>query len=411
MRTLRIAVTVSFLVTGLAAQSSERFVVRPAPGDNAAFSPAIRAGGLVYVSSVMATDLKGDTKAQAKEIFEKLRNVLKQAGSSIDNIAIATVTLEQSEDLDDVDEVFRTEFKSDPPARTLVLGNMVRPGALLDIAVVAAPNGTPRRAILPAGWMKPPGPFSWAVLAGDTLYLSAMTPHNMKDGSYVRADITAQTITLMENAAQLLQAGGMSFDDTVSRRVNLRHRIDMGPVNAGFTPYWHVRDLKATGAVPGRPTSAAIGMTLIGPHDVEITFVAVKNSSPREIVIPPNPDGTPGQSGPTFSPGIKIGNRLWVSGNVPRQPNGPAGVTDQTTENLNLLGRILKAAGYDFKDVVNVEVWMTNVKNYDATNEVFRKFFPTDPPVRLRNVGVEYVDPNGSLGKNTMSEMAALAIK
>jgi len=227
MRTLRIAVTVSFLVTGLAAQSSERFVVRPAPGDNAAFSPAIRAGGLVYVSSVMATDLKGDTKAQAKEIFEKLRNVLKQAGSSIDNIAIATVTLEQSEDLDDVDEVFRTEFKSDPPARTLVLGNMVRPGALLDIAVVAAPNGTPRRAILPAGWMKPPGPFSWAVLAGDTLYLSAMTPHNMKDGSYVRADITAQTITLMENAAQLLQAGGMSFDDTVSRRVNLRHRIDV----------------------------------------------------------------------------------------------------------------------------------------------------------------------------------------
>ena len=45
-----------------------------------------------------------------------------------------------------------------------------------------------------------------------------------------------------------------------------------------------------------------------------ITFVAIKGSSPREVIIPARPDGTPGQAGPNYSPAIKVGNRLFVSG-------------------------------------------------------------------------------------------------
>ncbi len=408
MKTLPIGVAVSFLVVALSAQSGEKQIVRPAPGQIASSSAAIRGGGLVYVSAITATNLKSDAKTQTREIFEQLRGLLTEAGSSIDNIAVATVTLAQEEDLHDVDDVFRMEFKSDPPARTLVMGNMVRPGALLEISVVAAPTGTPRRAILPTGWMKPSGPFSWAVRAGDTLFLSAMTPQNMKDGSLVHGDITTQTIALMDNADELLHAGGMSFDDTVSRRAYFRRRIDMDGINNGYRQYWPVRDLKATGVVPGRPTSMNLGVNLIGSHDVEITFVAVKNSSPREVVIPPNPDGTPGQLLPIYSPGIKIGNRLWVSGAVSRVQGD---IRVQVTDNLNRLGPVLHAAGFDFKDVVAVEVYLNDITQYEGMNEGFRTFFPSNPPVRLGNIGINWFDPHRVLPRNIYTQIALIAIK
>ncbi len=235
-----------------------------------------------------------------------------------------------------------------------------------------------------------------------------MAPYNMKDGSLVRGDVTTQTVALMDNAAELLNAGGMSLDDTVSRRVNLRHRTDLDGLNNGYKQYWAVRDPKAHGAVPGRPTSAIQGMNLIGSHDVEITFVAVKNSSPREVVVPPNPDGSPGQVTATYSPGIKIGNRLWASNAVP----GVEGdIKAQVTDNLNRFSKVLHAAGYDFKDVVAVEVWLNDITQYEGLSEAFRIFFPTNPPVQLRHVGVNWFDPKRSLPPNTYSEMTLIAIK
>ena len=83
MRILKIAVVISSVVVGLSAQSGGKQFVRPAPGQDPLFSPAIRVGGFVYVSGILATDVKGDIAAQTKQVFENLRGVLKQAGSSI----------------------------------------------------------------------------------------------------------------------------------------------------------------------------------------------------------------------------------------------------------------------------------------------------------------------------------------
>ena len=71
MRILKIALVISAVVVGLSAQSGGKQVVRPARGQDLPFSAAIRAGGFVYVSGMMATDVTGNTTAQTKQIFEK----------------------------------------------------------------------------------------------------------------------------------------------------------------------------------------------------------------------------------------------------------------------------------------------------------------------------------------------------
>jgi 2-iminobutanoate/2-iminopropanoate deaminase len=405
MRSLKCVLVLASVVVGLSAQSGGKQFVRPAAPQP--FSPAITAGGLVYVSGMMAPDVKGGIKAQTKQVFENLRSVLKQAGSSVDNIAVATVTLEQALDLAAMDEVFREQFKDDPPARTTYVGNMVRPGALVEIAVTAIPNGGPRKAISPPGWMKPKGTFSYAIQSGDTLFLSGMLPQDMKDLSAVRGDIQTQTKKALDNATELLKAAGMSLDDTVSSRVVLRQRVaDFAAMNSAYAPYWDVKDTRASGIVTGRPGRATVGLGLFAPYDMEVTFVAVKSSRPREIVIPPNPDGSPGQLGALpFSPAIKIGNQIWVSGTTGGTVENEGNIRAQVKENLTRLGSILKAGGFDFKDVVAVEVWMTNVSQYSDLNDVFREVFPTNPPVR-KVVGLE------SLGGGTaLTEIAFMAMK
>src|SRR6267154_148701 len=100
--------------------------------------------------------------AQAKQVFDNLRYVLKEAGSSLDNAVHATVMLQNASDFAALDAVYKEQFKGDPPARTTIIGSMVRAGALLEIQVTAVPNGVARKAILPAGWVKPASPYSYA---------------------------------------------------------------------------------------------------------------------------------------------------------------------------------------------------------------------------------------------------------
>ena len=166
MRKLTLTVTLASAAVALSAQmgGSKQFV-RPAPGQTPPYSMAIKAGNIIYVSGMLPTDEKGqlvqgDLKVQAKQVFDNLRNTLQQAGSSLDQAVAATVMLQKAEDFPALDAIYKEQFKNEPPVRTTIIGDMVRPGALLEIQVTAVPNGVQRRVILPPGWMKPSSPYT-----------------------------------------------------------------------------------------------------------------------------------------------------------------------------------------------------------------------------------------------------------
>jgi 2-iminobutanoate/2-iminopropanoate deaminase len=154
-----------------------------------------------------------------------------------------------------------------------------------------------------------------------------------------------------------------------------------------------------------RPARVSSQSAPPGTFDVEITFVAIKGSSPREAIIPARADGTPGQAGPNFSPAIKVGNRLFISGGTGNTDANATDMKAQTIETLARFGPALKAAGFDYKDVVSAEVLVTDVQKFNDMNDGYRPVFPTDPPVRA-TVGV------GRLaGANALVEIMVMAVK
>lgn len=188
------------------------------------FAPTRKAGGLIYASSVRATDekgalVKGDVKAQTQRALENLDARLKAAGSSLAAAASINVFLKNAADFAAMNEVYRGFWSRDPPARTTIVANSADPEALIEVAAVGVPVGAERKLVHPADWVKSLNPYSYGILSGDTLLLAGLVSRNGKDNSVVTGDMKAQTKAVLENGGEILKAAGMSHADVVQSRV------------------------------------------------------------------------------------------------------------------------------------------------------------------------------------------------
>lgn len=103
----------------------------------------------------------------------------------------------------------------------------------------------------------------------------------------------------------------------------------------------------------------------------------------REVIHTPK---APAAIGP-YSQAIKVGDTVYVSGQgglVPEtmQIVGPT-VAEQTAQTLRNIAAILEAAGTDLAHVVKVNVLLADINTFAEMNEVYRTFFPKDPPARM----------------------------
>jgi 2-iminobutanoate/2-iminopropanoate deaminase len=57
-------------------------------------------------------------------------------------------------------------------------------------------------------------------------------------------------------------------------------------------------------------------------------------------------------------------------------------IRSETRRTLRNIQAILEASGCTLKDIVRIGVFLADLKDFDAMNEVFRQFFPEDPPAR-----------------------------
>lgn len=93
----------------------------------------------------------------------------------------------------------------------------------------------------------------------------------------------------------------------------------------------------------------------------------------------------PAAIGP-YSQAIKAGNLVFVSGQIPIIPEtgetlqGDAAV--QTRQVLNNLRNILDAAGTSLDKVVKTTIFMKDLNDYAAVNDVYKEFFQNEPPAR-----------------------------
>src|SRR5690349_12833259 len=87
-----------------------------------------------------------------------------------------------------------------------------------------------------------------------------------------------------------------------------------------------------------------------------------------------------------FSPAVRDGDRVYTSGQVGQDPATgklvEGGVVAQTEQVFRNLEAIMSAANKSFADVVKVNVYLTDIRDFAAMNEVYAKHFVTPYPAR-----------------------------
>ena len=102
----------------------------------------------------------------------------------------------------------------------------------------------------------------------------------------------------------------------------------------------------------------------------------------REAVSSP---GAPAAIGP-YSAGVRAGNLLFLSGSIPLDPatgQVVAGdITAQATRVMENIAALLSAAGATFAQVVKTTVFLADMNEFAAMNEVYAKYFAAPFPAR-----------------------------
>ena len=121
------------------------------------YSQAVRHGDLVFVAGQVALDPKtgqvveGDIRPQTRQVLENIEAILRAAGTSLAHAVECLCLLSNIGDFAAFNEVYKTFFRKDPPARTTVQAVLPRPGLLVEIRTVAAmPPRAAKRAPKPA---------------------------------------------------------------------------------------------------------------------------------------------------------------------------------------------------------------------------------------------------------------------
>lgn len=110
----------------------------------------------------------------------------------------------------------------------------------------------------------------------------------------------------------------------------------------------------------------------------------------KKVINPPEFAPAPGAAAPMFSPGILMGDTLYVSGQIGQNlktKDVPAEFEAEVQTTLDNIGIILKAGGMTFENVVSVQIYITDMDLFPRMNTVYSKVFSTPRPSRT-TVGV-----------------------
>jgi|HubBroStandDraft_6_1064221.scaffolds.fasta_scaffold55761_3 2-iminobutanoate/2-iminopropanoate deaminase len=108
-----------------------------------------------------------------------------------------------------------------------------------------------------------------------------------------------------------------------------------------------------------------------------------------------------------FSDGVVAGNTLYIAGQEGEDDAGKlvaGGIGPETTAALANIQKVLKAAGFDLKDVVSVTVYLADIHEFGEMNKIYKDILPDPKPARATIQAAALVN-------NARIEISAIAVK
>jgi 2-iminobutanoate/2-iminopropanoate deaminase len=325
--------------------SAQRKVIRPegAPADRP-YSPGVQVGPTLYISGQLGLPGTGATPvtmdAQARQAMDGVGAVLKAAGLGYEHLVKCHVYLANMDDYAAMNAAYGSYFTERVPARTTVQAAGLPSGAGVQIACIAFADLTKISVVRPpAGSLPAPlGPYSPAVWAGDTLYVSGMGGQDPATKA-VGESVEAQTTQTIANITTTLKAAGLGLADVVWAQGYATRREEASALEATLA--------KAVTA----PRGMLVLPRLPGPIRAELTFIATKGKQPSVYVDA------------VTAPG--------------------ADIAAETRQAFARLREAVARGGAAWSEVSLVTVYVSDIADMPKMNAVFREAFPKDPPARI----------------------------
>jgi 2-iminobutanoate/2-iminopropanoate deaminase len=199
------------------------------------------------------------------------------------------------------------------------------------------------------GGVKPIGPYSPGLFAGDYLYVSGQGARDAQNR--IAPTIEEQTRQTLRNVKAIVEAAGLTMDHVAYTHLYLADIKNYEAVNKVWSEFFPNR----------KPARATIAVTRMpGDTPVEINAIAVRDAAKLKVIE------LPGEKSPVpISPAIETGNRLYVAGILGRLPQtgevGKDEIGQSRMAYVRLLG-VLKAAGYRAEDLASLTCYATTPK-------------------------------------------------
>jgi enamine deaminase RidA (YjgF/YER057c/UK114 family) len=323
-------------------------------------------GDYLYVSGQGARAPDGSLPSafedQVERTLENVKAVVAADGLTMEHVVYTHVYLEDIEKLEDMNRVYARYFPEAPPARA-VLGVAKLSGTPIAIDAVAVRSLSQRKVVSVPGHSSDE-PESFGILTDDRLFISATRGKH--------DDPATQVDSALDGLENVLEAAGLSMSHLVFVNPYLTGTIPLEIMNQRYARRFEL------GNTPARATIWVKSLPL--GASIEYTGVAVRDLGQRLAVRPKNMAPSP-----TASPCVFAGDTLYCSAKSGFIPGPNSGIYATTVEHQlrqtmrNLLDG-LEEAGMDFGEVVATHVYLDDLADREAVDEVYSEYLGAVPP-------------------------------
>ena len=404
------------------------------------YSRSVVVGNLVYCAGMDGATLEtgrvssGNVAEQTVAALDKIKDALKEARTSMDNIVRTVILLKDMEDYERVQATCQRYYQKHapllidaPPASKVIQYHYhIKPESLVEIEVIAVlsrdmPGWEVKKYPMYYAGVKQP--YSKSVVVGNLIYLSGMDGRSLETGKVCSSNIADQVETTLDNIKSALREAGTTMDnivDTVMLLTDLDNYACMRETEAEYLQS-HARRL-----VDQPPASTFIKTASLAKPEclVEIQATAVVSQDQpgwkvtkypewcagKRTVIPWFPAGMP-----HLSKAVVVGDFILGGGCAARTAKSEdtigTTITEQMKVTLGVIKDTVEDAGGSMDNIIQTFILLKDIKDYplmrEAELEFYRQYAPRlveEPPVST------VVQPYSLARPDYLVEMDALSV-
>ncbi|WP_417123296.1 Rid family hydrolase [Paraeggerthella sp.] len=344
----------------------------------------------------------GGITEQAVQCFGNIETIIDSIDHVMNDVIRITIFVKDIQDMDAVDEVQKVFFPTYVPTRTVVAVDALPMDALIQVeALISNGEGTIPNAPQAGDILKytnnthnaPLDVMSTQSVAFSHYNnISAQLPIDPKSNQIVVGGVREQTAQCLKNIKAVLESIDVPFDDIVKVNVFLKDLADTDAMNEAYTRFFPDSGIaRAVAYMPARTVVEVAGLPMHALVQIE-AVVSHGDGTPPQLVEDRhglileanNTDAAPKCKLSTqtvaFSHYNNISAQLGIDPATGAMVAG--GVKEQAEQCFKNIKAIIECVDHVMEDAVKVNIFLKNIDDLDAVNEVYATFFPGGTPAR-----------------------------